>query len=81
VGDDKRLVFDSSSYRQFIPRRYNDYNFDCNRCFDVVGNAYIPMQEPFKKILNVVVVIAVVLWLLQGFGLLGPLPQTPLFNR
>ena len=44
-------------------------------------NAYIPMQEPFKKILNVVVVIAVVLWLLQGFGLLGPLPQTPLFNR
>ena len=47
----------------------------------MVGNAYIPMQEPFKKILNVVVVIAVVLWLLQGFGLLGPLPQTPLFNR
>jgi len=34
-------------------------------------NAYIPMQSTIKTILNVVVVIAVILWLLRGFGLLG----------
>jgi ABC-type long-subunit fatty acid transport system fused permease/ATPase subunit len=34
-------------------------------------NAYIPMDGKIKKILNIVVVIAVVLWLLQGFGVLG----------
>jgi len=33
-------------------------------------NAYIPMQPTIKKILNVVVVIAVVLWLLYVFGIL-----------
>lgn len=32
-------------------------------------NAYIPMDEKIKKILNVVVLIVVVLWLLQVFGL------------
>lgn len=31
-------------------------------------NAYIPMSEPLKKILNVVVVILVILWLLSVFG-------------
>jgi uncharacterized protein (DUF983 family) len=36
-------------------------------------NNYIPMDSTIKKILNVVVVIAVVLWLLSAFGLLGPL--------
>jgi hypothetical protein len=34
-------------------------------------NAYIPMQAPFKQILNVIVLIAVVLWLLNAFGLLS----------
>jgi len=34
-------------------------------------NTYIPMAISIKKILNVVVVIAVVLWLLYGFGILG----------
>jgi hypothetical protein len=34
-------------------------------------NTYIPMAPPLKNILNIVVVIAVVLWLLQAFGLLG----------
>jgi len=33
-------------------------------------NAYIPMQPTIKKILNVAVVIAVVLWLLYAFGVL-----------
>ena len=36
-------------------------------------NTYIPMQGTIKSILNAVVVIAVVIWLLQVFGLLGSL--------
>ena len=34
-------------------------------------NTYIPMDGKIKGILNAVVVIVVVLWLLQAFGLLG----------
>jgi hypothetical protein len=34
-------------------------------------NNYIPMDGKIKQILNIVVVIAVILWLLQVFGLLG----------
>ncbi len=34
-------------------------------------NTYIPMDGKIKKILNIVVVIAVVLWLLAAFGVLG----------
>lgn len=36
-------------------------------------NSYIPMDGKIKNILNVVVVIAVVLWLLQVFGVLSNL--------
>jgi hypothetical protein len=36
-------------------------------------NDYIPMDGKIKSILNVVVVIAIVLWLLRAFGLLGSL--------
>ena len=36
-------------------------------------NSYIPMDGKIKNILNAVVVIAVVLWLLQVFGLLTSL--------
>ena len=36
-------------------------------------NTYIPMDSKIKTILNVVVVIAVVLWLLRAFGVLGSL--------
>jgi len=36
-------------------------------------NTYIPMQATMKKILNAVVVIAVVFWLLKVFGLLDSL--------
>jgi hypothetical protein len=36
-----------------------------------VINNYIPMQSTIKGILNVVVVIAVVLWLLSAFGVIG----------
>ena len=34
-------------------------------------NSCIPMQESIKKILNAVVIIAVVLWLLSAFGVFG----------
>jgi hypothetical protein len=34
-------------------------------------NRFIPMDGTIKSILNVVVVIAVVGWLLYGFGVLG----------
>ena len=34
-------------------------------------NNYIPMAGSIKKILNAVVVIAVVLWLLRAFGVLN----------
>jgi len=34
-------------------------------------NTYIPMDGKIKGILNAVVVIVVVIWLLQAFGLLG----------
>lgn len=36
-------------------------------------NTYIPMDRKIKSILNIVVVIAVVLWLLRAFGVLGSL--------
>jgi len=36
-------------------------------------NSYIPMAGSIKSILNAVVVIAVVLWLLSAFGLIGEL--------
>jgi type IV secretory pathway TrbL component len=36
-------------------------------------NTYLPLQPPFKTIINAVVVIAVVLWLLSAFGVLGPI--------
>jgi uncharacterized protein YhhL (DUF1145 family) len=33
-------------------------------------NTYVPMAPPIKTILNVVIVLVVVIWLLQSFGLL-----------
>ncbi len=42
-------------------------------------NSYVPMAEPYKKILNVVIVILVILWLLNIFGVfsmnLGNVPR------
>jgi DMSO reductase anchor subunit len=34
-------------------------------------NTFIPMQGAIKSILNAVVVIAVILWLLYGFGIIS----------
>ena len=36
-------------------------------------NNYVPMDGKIKSIINIVVVIVVVIWLLQAFGLLGSL--------
>ena len=36
-------------------------------------NNYIPMQGTIKSILNAVVVILLIIWLLQVFGLIGPI--------
>jgi hypothetical protein len=40
-------------------------------------NTYIPMDAKIKNILNVVVVICVVLWLLQVFGLFSGIASIP----
>lgn len=37
-------------------------------------NTYIPMARPIKTILNAVVIIVVILWLLQVFGVITGLP-------
>jgi len=36
-------------------------------------NNYIPMAQPIKMILNVVVVLCVLVWLLRVFGVFGTL--------
>lgn len=36
-------------------------------------NTYIPMAASIKTILNIVVVVAVVIWVLQVTGLWGPI--------
>ncbi|WP_314964291.1 Thivi_2564 family membrane protein [Bradyrhizobium cosmicum] len=33
-------------------------------------NRYLPMDGKIKQILNIVIVIAVIIWLLRAFGLL-----------
>lgn len=43
-----------------------------------IANTYIPMDSKIKTILNVVVVIAVILWLLRGFGMLSGLAAMPI---
>ena len=36
-------------------------------------NTYVPMDSKIRAIINAVVVIVVVIWVLQSFGLLGSL--------
>lgn len=38
-------------------------------------NNYIPMDGKIKQIINVVVVVVVIIWLLQVFGVMGPLSR------
>jgi hypothetical protein len=44
-------------------------------------NTYIPMQGTIKSILNAVVVIVLVIWLLQAFGVLGELGRVRIGER
>jgi hypothetical protein len=37
-------------------------------------NTYIPMAASIKSLLNIVVFVVVLVWLLQVFGVIGPLP-------
>jgi hypothetical protein len=37
-------------------------------------NTYIPMAAAIRSLLNVVVFVVVLIWLLQTFGLIGPIP-------
>ena len=43
-------------------------------------NSYIPMQSTIKKILNAVIIIAVVIWLLSVFGVIGNLSSIRIGN-
>ena len=36
-------------------------------------NVFVPMENKIKTILNIVVILVLVVWLLQVFGLLGSL--------
>jgi hypothetical protein len=36
-------------------------------------NTYIPMAGGIKSLLNIVVFVVVLIWLLQTFGLIGPI--------
>jgi len=36
---------------------------------------YIPMPEPFKKVIIVVIVIVLIIYMLQLFGITGNLPS------
>jgi len=38
-----------------------------------LANTYIPMDGKIKKVLNIVVMVVVVIWLLNVFGVLGHL--------
>lgn len=38
-------------------------------------NSYVPMDNKIKSILNVAVVVFLILWLLQAFGLLDGIRQ------
>jgi uncharacterized membrane protein len=35
-------------------------------------NTYVPMQAPFKTIINIIVVLFVCIWLLNAFGIMSP---------
>lgn len=43
-------------------------------------NNFIPMASSIKTILNVVVIIAVIVWLLQGFGIIQGLDKILFFK-
>ena len=38
-------------------------------------NSFIPMDSKIKTLLNIVVMIAVIIWLLQALGIMGPISR------
>ena len=44
-------------------------------------NRYIPMASSIKSILNAVVVICVLVWVLNVFGLLTSIPYVPKYRN
>jgi hypothetical protein len=36
-------------------------------------NTYIPMANAIKSLLNVIVFVVVLIWVLQGVGIIGPI--------
>lgn len=38
-------------------------------------NVYVPMESRIKTILNIAVIVFVIVWLLQAFGILGSLRE------
>ncbi|WP_423949687.1 Thivi_2564 family membrane protein [Candidatus Binatus sp.] len=36
-------------------------------------NTYIPMAGAIKSLLNIVVFVVILIWILQTFGLIGPI--------
>ena len=40
-------------------------------CLYLLEN-YVPMSPPIKTVIRVVVVLVLILWLLQAFGIVGP---------
>lgn len=68
---------DSNSYIVEISELYNKINMPILTIIIVLiivgvllllANRYIPMDAMIKKIINIVVIVAVVLWLLKVFG-------------
>ncbi len=43
-------------------------------------NSFIPMMGAIKSLLNLVVIVVVVIWLLQVFGIIGPIPGVRIPN-
>jgi hypothetical protein len=37
-------------------------------------NTYIPMAAAIKSLLNIIVFVVLLIWVLQTFGLIGPIP-------
>jgi len=44
-------------------------------------NAFVPMDQKVKTILNVVVILVLVVWLLQVFGVIGMLDRVQVYPR
>lgn len=44
-------------------------------------NTYVPMAQPIKTLLNVLIVLILIIWILNAFGLIGGLDRPILLNH